>query len=88
MTLPIKSLREEGVPFGAQTVFAIRHLPLLGMTMLLSLSTPLLFFLALGSHAGLDLLESLTNGLEARYERLVADRNRLIALYKDNHNET
>ena len=77
----MKTLKEQGVPFGARCVFRLQWVLFVGVALLLLLSLPLAILWACFHASGVTFLTGANGVLESRIERIELHRERLVRLY-------
>lgn len=77
----MKTLRQEGVPFGARMVFRLQHAWFLLMALALLLTVPFVAVWAVVHESGQEFLEGASDVLQSRGERVRQQRDKLVRLY-------
>ena len=77
----LKTLKQEGVPFGARMVFRLQHAGFLLATLGLVLTIPFAALWSLIHPSGQNFIEGVGDVLQARLARVKAQRERLVHLY-------
>ena len=77
----MKTLKQEGVPFGARMVFRAQHAGFLVMAVCLLLTMQFALVLGLAHESGNDFIEGITDILQSRLERVKKQREKLVRLY-------
>jgi hypothetical protein len=77
----LKTLKQEGVPFGARMVFRAQHALFLAMAIALTLTLPFAFVWSLVHESGSAFIRGATVILHARLERVKRQREKLARMY-------
>lgn len=77
----MKTLKEQGVPFGARMLFRLQWLPFLGVSLLLVVSLPFVCLWGLVHESGVVFLRGCCDVLEDRVKRIEQHRDKVLSLY-------
>lgn len=77
----MKTLKEEGVPFGARMVFRLQYLGFIAASIGMLMTIPLLFLWGMVHQSGEDFINEASNFVETRTEQIKKHREKLIRLY-------
>ena len=77
----MKTLKQEGVPFGARMVFRAQHVLFCIMAICLVLTIPFVLIWGLVHESGQDFIDRATNVISARLEQVKAQRAKIILMY-------
>lgn len=80
----MKSLKQEGVPFGARMVFRLQYLGFLSACIGMLLTIPLIFLWGMVHQSGEDFLNGACALIEDRLQQIKKHRDKLIRLYAKN----
>ena len=78
-----KTLKQEGVPFGARWLFRAQYGWLMLMIVCLLLTTPLVALWCLLHDSGIDFVDGVAQVLQDRLESIKSHRVRIVRLYGD-----
>lgn len=79
----MKSLKDEGVPFGARVVFRLQYLGMLLAMACLVMTFPAISIWAMIHDSGVRFLMAITDVLEGWAKSTKAHRDHVVALYAD-----